>query len=457
MNALESARTARSVPPHNAPAPAAINPHCASLWLEAEYDIFQKKGSLQAATDYMLGVFNNVSTLYANDNINLQLAQLYIWTTEDPYNGSDPSSNLLSFQANRANSFTGTIAQLMTFRALGGGVAAGFSGICNTDRRSSMSVSSVYDDYSEVPTYSWAVEVSTHEAGHLLGSRHTHACVWNSNATAIDGCAGYVEGTCALPGLPPIGGTIMSYCHLASVGINFTQGFGPQPAQVIRSQVEAGSCLSGCSTSAIALALNNHTPVTSLTLAANVDKIYKIDVPVGTPVLEFNTWGGSGDVDIYVANGVIPSLSSASCQSTSPSTRETCKINNPAAGTWYLRLHPYSAISSVNLNASYASNCAGDATLGLWQSAGETQVQPLTGGYLTRNQGTHRGISTHANLGTFSLDLFYWNGSAWVRANGTNSASATQMVEYAGAPGWYQWQLHSTSIGGYSLCQIHPE
>ena len=40
-----------------------------------------------------------------------------------------------------------------------------------------------------VPTYSWNVMVITHEMGHLMGSNHTHACVWNGNNTAIDGCA----------------------------------------------------------------------------------------------------------------------------------------------------------------------------------------------------------------------------------------------------------------------------
>jgi hypothetical protein len=69
-----------------------------------------------------------------------------------------------------------------------------------------------------------------HEMGHSFGSRHTHACVWNGNNTAIDGCgpaAGYgYEGSCSGAPIPSIGGTIMSYCHLTSTGINFNNGFG---------------------------------------------------------------------------------------------------------------------------------------------------------------------------------------------------------------------------------------
>ena len=85
----------------------------------------------------------------------------------------------------------------------------------------------------------------THEMGHSLGSPHTHACAWNGNSTAIDGCgpsAGYSEG-CDAP-LPTNGGTIMSYCHLVpSVKIDFLNGFGPQPAALIRNTVNSKGCL----------------------------------------------------------------------------------------------------------------------------------------------------------------------------------------------------------------------
>src|SRR5690606_2449176 len=84
----------------------------------------------------------------------------------------------------------------------------------------------------------------THEMGHGFGSPHTHACAWNGNNTAIDGCgpaAGYSEG-CTGP-IPPEGGTIMSYCHLTGVGINFTLGFGDQPAALIRNTIDSKDCL----------------------------------------------------------------------------------------------------------------------------------------------------------------------------------------------------------------------
>ncbi|WP_409628714.1 zinc-dependent metalloprotease [Belliella pelovolcani] len=106
-----------------------------------------------------------------------------------------------------------------------------------------------------VPTYSWTVHIVAHEFGHLFGSRHTHACVWNGNNTAIDGCWGCMENpdpngggcqNCPNPGVPSGGGTIMSYCHLQSVGVNFNLGFGLQPGNVIRNSVANADCLCEC-------------------------------------------------------------------------------------------------------------------------------------------------------------------------------------------------------------------
>lgn len=38
----------------------------------------------------------------------------------------------------------------------------------------------------------------------------------------------------------------MSYCHLSSVGIDFHNGFGPQPTSLIQNRIGAASCLSQC-------------------------------------------------------------------------------------------------------------------------------------------------------------------------------------------------------------------
>lgn len=442
------------------PAPDAVETvKCATQWLEAEYDVFQNRGSMQATTDYLTGIFNNSSTLYENDGITLKLQQLYIWSSADPYNGSSSTSNLSSFQSSRASSFTGTIAQLVTFRSLGGGVAAGFSGICNASRSASMCTSGINTAYSNVPTYSWTISVITHEAGHLLGSRHTHACVWNGNNTAIDSCAGSTEGGCALPGIPSGGGTIMSYCHLTSTGINFNKGFGSQPAQTIRNRVEGGSCLSSsCGGGGGETTLSNYTAVTGVSGAAGAQRVFKIDVPAGTQAISFNTWGGTGDLDIYVKQGSAPTTSNATCQSTGTTSTEVCKVSNPAAGTWYVLAVSDSATSNVSISAAYAGSCSGTLEVGALTGTGAQAILPSTGGsYTSAGSGAHVGNSRGPGNADFELELQKQSGSTWSKVAEGVSSTSTESVNYNGTAGTYRWRPYSYSgSGGYSVCYSKP-
>jgi hypothetical protein len=218
---------------------------CVRIYVEAAYDVFQNKGSSTAVTNYVTGFFNQSAVLYANEQIPITLSQVFVWTSNDPYSDTGSSSTMLSgFQSYR-NSFNGDIGHLVAFHG-GGGIAAGFNGFCNSNIDNRQCFSGVQSSYSNVPTYSWTVQVFTHEMGHLFGSRHTHACVWNGNNTAIDGCY-TTEGGCPRPGVPAGGGTIMSYCHLSgNPGINFNNGFGTQPGNTIRSRFNAASCLGTC-------------------------------------------------------------------------------------------------------------------------------------------------------------------------------------------------------------------
>lgn len=174
---------------------------CVKFYLETEFDIYQTKGSVAAVEGYVSGLMNQVGLLYLNENILTGISQIYIWNTPDPYTATSTDALLQEFQA-YTNSINGDLGHLLTFRSIGGGKAAGFDGLCNNNVDNKLAVSMIFDYYSGVPNYSWSVQVVTHEFGHLLGSRHTHACVWNGNNTAIDGCAGSTEGGCPLPPIP---------------------------------------------------------------------------------------------------------------------------------------------------------------------------------------------------------------------------------------------------------------
>jgi hypothetical protein len=227
------------------------------IFFESDYDLYQNKGSVSAVTSYVIGIFSQSAALYANESIPILMSQLYVWDTSSPYTGTDSLTLLQQFQANR-NSFTGDLGHLVALRNVGGR-AAGFSGFCNANIDNRQCVSGIEASYSNVPTYSFSVFVVTHEMGHLMGSRHTHACVWNGNNTAIDGCW-IPEGSCSQPGLPAGGGTVMSYCYLTVAGVNFNNGFGSQPGNTIRNSYNGASCLAN---SGLACGEANCAPVTA--------------------------------------------------------------------------------------------------------------------------------------------------------------------------------------------------
>jgi len=215
-----------------------VTTNCVRLYYEVANQPYKNNGSnVTTTTNWITAVHNNINTLYVNDGVKMSLKTVFIWTTADPYTG-DYNSNLAAFSANRPT-FDGDLAHLINAPSTTS--VAYLNSLCTTYKHA---YSGIDQSYSNVPTYSWTIEAMTHEMGHSLGSPHTHACAWNGNNTAIDGCgptAGYNEG-CSGP--LPSKGTIMSYCHLLSnVGISFANGFGAQPAALIRANVDTKACL----------------------------------------------------------------------------------------------------------------------------------------------------------------------------------------------------------------------
>lgn len=217
--------------------------NCVRIYYEAGFGPYTQNGSSVPATvNWVTAMHNNVATLYANDGITVALSEVFVWTTPDPYAGT--AGEILTQFTEKRTTFNGDVAQLL--RNPAGTSIAWVNSLCTNFRHSYCGVNLAF---SNVPTYSWNIEVMTHEIGHNLGSPHTHDCAWNGNNTRIDGC-GPVSGdpgtgTCPAGPLPTAtGGTIMSYCHLvSSVGINFANGFGPQPAALIRNTVDSKACL----------------------------------------------------------------------------------------------------------------------------------------------------------------------------------------------------------------------
>jgi hypothetical protein len=95
--------------------------------------------------------------------------------------------------------------------------------------------------------------------------------------------------------------------------------------------------------------------VTGLSDVTGGQKFFKLAVPAGQSTLTFTTSGGTGDVDLYTKLGARPTTSVYDCRPFISGNSETCTVNAPAAGTYYVMLNGYAAYSGVTLTGTYSS------------------------------------------------------------------------------------------------------
>ena len=229
---------------------------CVPLYVECDYDMYTKHDDSEASViAFVSALVNETATIYANEQIEVSLSDVKVWTTPDPYASLNSTSAILQrFGELTKNNYNGRLAHFISTRNLGGGIAW-VDVLCSSyftfsgQHAGPYAVSaSLGTSVTTFPTYSWNVEVFTHEMGHNMGSPHTQNCSWNGNNTAIDACSP-TEGGCASTygACPPGGGTIMSYCHLIpNCGIDFNNGFGDQPGALIRNRYNNASCTLTC-------------------------------------------------------------------------------------------------------------------------------------------------------------------------------------------------------------------
>lgn len=222
--------------------------NCARIYYEIVYKHFKNSDNdITKTVNWMTAIHNNVTILFENDDISTVLSEVKVWTEQDPFSAGNNLDNLKAFYKDR-KAFNGNLAILVNSPQANS--YAYLRSLCTEFGGGPYGIVGINYSYKDYPVYSFSVKVIAHEAGHILGSRHTHDCAWNGDNTAIDGCGpskGYKSelGNCPQADIPyEEGGTIMSYCHLVSgVGINFTLGFGSQPAEIIRNYINQSQCL----------------------------------------------------------------------------------------------------------------------------------------------------------------------------------------------------------------------
>ena len=242
--------------------------NCLEIYAQCDYYTYQAQGNITNTTKWVNELFGNVAAVFALHDVQIMLSGLYIYTTNDPYSSSTNLTNIRNAFVNTVqNTYNGRIAILLSQRPLGGGMSNGIGGFCNTYPAypgPQCVTTGLSGSITPFPNYSYSTYIIAHELGHVMGLRHTHACVWNGNYTQIDDCGnvlatqgGYTaEGaSCYVSTSPliPTNGNIMSQCNeVAGSSVNLSLGFGTLPGKLLYENFIYSDCMTGISCSGVA-------------------------------------------------------------------------------------------------------------------------------------------------------------------------------------------------------------
>jgi hypothetical protein len=399
---------------------------CVNIYFELGLSVYSNKQGTTGATNYITGAFNIVSTLYANDGVNAKISQVFVWTTAEPY-AADASTALTQFGQAKALNFNGTLAQLVRLKT--GGSMSGIAWvnvlcypIVSSSGAGPYSYAEVLPTYNSLPTFSWTAEVITHELGHNLGSPHTHSCSWSGGP--IDNCYTQ-EGSCSPGPTPTNGGTIMSYCHLTSIGINFNNGFGPQPKALILSKISNATCVVACSTGSTC-----NAPVSLA--ATNVTTI-------GATL----SWAAVSGAVSYTVNYKLSTATTWTTLSSAVTTTSVAigSLNSSTAYDWQVRTN-CSAGNSVFAQSQFTTLATG---------TNNCTTNPPAGLTTTNIAATTATMSWSASSGASSYNFYI---KASTDANFTlllsNTTSLSVNVTGLTSGVTYQWRVNANCAAGSS-------
>jgi hypothetical protein len=216
-----------------------IMPSCRSIdtAIETDQEYLSKfSGNVAAAVGYAQTLVAAADEIYRRDaGVQIRLTYTRIWTTQDPWNTGNSSTALPEFREYWNSYQAGVsrdVAHMLSGRALGGGIAW-LDAVCSDY---AYGVNGNLSGFFPTPMVTnspqnWDVMVFNHELGHNAGSIHTH-----DRSPPADNCG---NGNCS----GAANGTIMSYCHQCSGGMNnIALVFHPLSAGEIVEYMSGASC-----------------------------------------------------------------------------------------------------------------------------------------------------------------------------------------------------------------------
>ncbi|WPB80123.1 M4 family metallopeptidase [Archangium violaceum] len=177
--------------------------------------------------------------------------------------------------------------------------------------------------------------------------------------------------------------------------------------------------------------LSNGVPVSSLSGSSGNKKYYSLEVPAGQTNLAFEISGGTGDADLYVRSGAVPSASTYDCRPYASGNAESCPFPNPAAGTWYVMLNAYSAYSGVTLKGTYGGGGGG----------GGTPVSTTASGTVAKNENDRFGPYNVVAGTTFKVVM-------------TGTRNPNLYVRFGAAPTTSAYDCRPSLSGASETCEL---
>lgn len=219
-----------------------------TLAIEADYQLYEEmKKNMSAATAYLSNLYAVCSQIYERDlHTKLTVNFMRVWQeADDPYSDDVSVFELIEpfkqyYNANM-DTVQRDVAVLMTLRGGQGGIAGSIGGLCMEE--GSYAACDASGSFAQLPTWSWDVNLVTHEIGHVCGGLHTQSCLWPGGP--LDSCVNSESGNCVpYDKTVPRVGTIMSYCHQTrGSGGGVELVFHPRHRVTLRSFIERASCI----------------------------------------------------------------------------------------------------------------------------------------------------------------------------------------------------------------------
>jgi hypothetical protein len=182
--------------------------------------------------------------------------------------------------------------------------------------------------------------------------------------------------------------------------------------------------------------LSNGVSVSGIAGTAGAERLFKIEVPAGTQLLEIRMSGGGGDADLYVRKDREPTTTEYDFRPYLTGNQEAVTVNRPGAGTWYIMIRGYRFFSDVMLIATF-------------DGAVPDKVTALRNGESVRGLAGERGSETF-----FQIDVPADQAKLEIALSG-GGGDADLYVRLGAQPTTREWDYRPFLFGNRETVTIH--